>query len=563
MKKFMLKQIMMLAAGMLAVSCISKVTPDGGKSGDGNGKLQLSEVGVSEDLRESSITTRAGEVDTDNFNVCIVKSTDQSEVCSYDYCDFPSPYTIAVGDYVLNIQSHEVQDAEWEKVYYALSEPFSISEGQTTTLSGLECKVSNILVSVRFSERMKRVMGDDCNVAVKVGNCGPLDYDVEEMQRGCFRAENENNSLVWEFSGTLDGEYYDVTDFILNAKAGEHRTLNFDIEPTPDPEKGNAEFVFTVSAECTTYDVNLNVEIEKEHVIEPFDPGIEIVSDYSLVAVNTLNKSETLDGDGQPVVDLGMNVTSDNGIASVTVLLTTDNATLQGALAASGITGAFELATVEDPLKSLLAGFGFPTGDAVAGKAELDLGLSGMLPMLFGLGEDINQFDVKVTVCDVKGGSVSSTLRMKLVDDTKVPAITIEGVGFDVDERMPIPQAEAETTAIVVDINVPEGISSFVVDITSTSPHFNAAVEDIQFAGGFDIANPESQELADGLETLGLPHGNQVKGQTSMRFDITSFVPLLFIYVPNGDYDADFKLTVTDSKGNVITKTIMVALTAE
>lgn len=573
MKRMILKQIMVLAAGVVAVSCISKNDiPSGDGGGDGTekntGKLMISEIGVSKDLRESHKATRAGEVDKGSFKVCIVNTVSGYETLSCAYDDVPKPHTLSVGDYTVHIQSHEVRDAEWEEMHYSMSEPkeFSIVKDDVTTLDDLECKVSNILVSVRFSDKMKAVMADDCEVTVKVGSCGPLPYDVNELRWGGFKAESETNSLVWTFKGHLEDEYYDLTKFDLSAKAGEHHTLNFDIEMAPPPEKGDAEFTFVVSADVVTYDVNLNVEVEKEIPVIPFDPGITIESDYAFSpAVHTLKKSGSLNEENKPTVDLGMDIVSENGISTVSVLLSTDNAALKDALAAAGINGAFELSAVEEPLKTLLEGYGFPTGSDVAGKTELSLNISEMLPMLFGLGEKtINQFDVQVTVRDIKSNVLSRTLRLKLTDDSQASAVTIEGLnGFDIDLPLTIPKSQSATTKVAVEVIADEGIDTFEVFITSTNDDFNDIIAVMQFDGGFDIANPESADMEEALGTLGLPYGDAVKGKTKMTFDISDFVPLLFEFVKTKGFEANFGLIVTDSKGNVGEATITLELTIE
>ena len=567
MKRSILKQIMMIAAAAVAVSCISKKdipAPGGDGTGKDGGQLVIRSMAVSEDLRESSTETRAGGVETDNFVLCIVSGLTGGEICSYKYSEFPNPYTLNAGDYTLNIQSHEVKAAAWEEIHYSLSEPFTIDAGQTTTLDETElvCKVSNILVSVRFSDKMKELMANDCNVNVKVAGNG-LDYGKDETRRGCFKAENVENSLVWEFTGTLEDEYYDIEKFLLNAKAGEHHTLNFDVETTPDPEKGDVEFTFTVNVNVTSYDVNLNVEVEKEHVIEPFDPGIGITpSDgHSLTAVNTLKLSESLDEFGQPAIDLGMNIVSDNGIASVAVLLSTDNTTLQGALAAAGISGQFELATVEDPLKGLLEGFGFPTGDDVAGETELGLSLSGVLPMLFGIGENINLFSVQVIVRDVKGGILSRTMRLKLVDDTKVSGLSIVWRDYDITVQHVLYASTALEYApeydfpwiskipVIIDITADDGIASLVVEIISENPMFSAeTLTGLGLADRFDLVDPNNVD-PEAIAGLGFPMGDEVEGETSLTFDITNFIPLIFAVSSDEFDEVDFRLTVVDAQG--------------
>lgn len=556
MKKILLKQAVILAAAAFAVSCIKPEVPEGSS---GKGKLVISGMTVSEDVRETSHNnekslTRAG-VSTDNFNVRITKTQDGAEVLNCNYDDVPSPLELAVGDYSITIQSHAVQPAEWDKIHYSVSEFFSIVEDETTTLDNLVCKVANILVSVTFSEKMKPLMGEGCHVNVKVGNCGPLAYNANEARKGCFKPEQETNSLVWEFSGTIDGEYYNETDFVLNAKAGEHHTLKFDVELAPDPEKGDAEFTFNISAEVESYDINLNVYIDAEDVIEPLDPAIFITSDFSLTDRTTIKKSE-IPASG-PVVSIDAQA----GISSLTFTVVTDNAALAGAMASQGITGAVNLVTVEEPLKSVLGALGFPTGGDVDGKTQLDIDLAGIVQMVAGFG-DTDQFDIQLWVRDADGNLATKTLRLAFVDDTVVGeyTLTIVGDGFNIKERMIIPKEDAASARVKVNMTASEGIKNCVVQITTGSPNFSLALDDLGFLEPFDLVNPGEKEGA--LDSLGLPYGDDVKDQTYLEFDISQFIYLIAIFTDQDDADilAEFTLTVTDNGGHQTTESIMLKI---
>lgn len=554
MKKILLKHAAILAVAAIAVSCINPDVPQGSS---GKGKLVISGMGVSEDLREATHNadkTRAG-ISSDNFNICIAKMQGGAEVLSCNYCDIPSPLELAVGDYTITILSHAVQPAEWDKIHYSVSEVFSIAENQTTTLDNLVCKVSNILVSVVFSEKMKQLMSEDSRVDVKVGGCGPLSYGVGETRKGCFKPEQANNSVVWEFSGAIGGEYYNETDFILNAKAGEHHMLKFNVELAPDPEKGDAEFIFDISAEVESYDINQNVYIDAEDVIEPLDPAITITSDYSLTDRTAIKKS------GIPVGGPVVSVDAQAGISSLTFGITTDNAVLSEAMASQGITGAVNLVSAEEPLKSLLGSLGFPTGDAVAGETQLDLDLAGIVNMVSGFG-DTDVFDTQIWVRDAEGNLATRTLRLAFIDDTTPVEYTLSivGDGFDIKERMVIPKEEAGNAIVKVDMTASEGIKSLVVDITTESPNFGSALGEFGFLGGFDLVNPG--ELEEGLVGLGLPCGDDVKDKTNLGFDISGFIPLIAIFTDQDEADvtAEFTLKLTDNKGHEVTESIMLKI---
>lgn len=100
-----------------------------------------------------------------------------------------------------------------------------------------------------------------------------------------------------------------------------------------------------------------------------------------------------------------------------------------------------------------------------------------------------------------------------------------------------------------VDINSQNGVKTFVVNIISDTLTPDL-LQDVGLSDTFDLANPGT--LKEGLEGLGFPTGSEVVGKTYLKFDISGFMSLLKIY--KGEHR--FKLTVTDSKNLVVTKTL-------
>ena len=67
----------------------------------------------------------------------------------------------------------------------------------------------------------------------------------------------------------------------------------------------------------------------------------------------------------------------------------------------------------------------------------------------------------------------------------------------------------------------------------------------------FDLANPvkNGTDYTEGLKGLGFKVGDEVKGETELDFDITTFMPLIF---EAGDHK--FIITVKDENG--VSKTL-------
>jgi hypothetical protein len=390
---------------------------------------------------------------------------------------------------------------------------------------------------------MKDAMSGENQVSVKIGNCGPMVFGKNETRRATFRAESETNTLVWDFTGTIDGEQVSETGIISNVKAGEHRKLNFDAKVI---ERGRGTFGVVVSVECEAYDVNLNVEVDGEDVIEPIGHPLEIEASHSTVERSTINLLDT------PPAALGFDIAAGAGIRALTLELTTDNAALDYALGEQGLAGVIDLVDPTTQQQTVLSGLGLPLGAAVTGATELNIDFLGLLPMM-DVFDGVDVFDIKVTVTDADGQSKNATMPLKFVEVAQA-GITIVGDGFDIDQRMAITAEEQNSTPVKVNISAPAGIEQLVVEISSTSSAFNDALAMMDFNVPFDLAHPG--DLAQNLTDLGLKNGAEVLGQTSLEFDITTFVPLLFMVGGGTDFEADFKLTVVDAASGTLTKTI-------
>lgn len=565
----MIKQIVMLAVVVSTGSCISGGDLPSGDTGTdaGMGELIFGEaVRVVEDMRASHhVGTRADgdvveEIDKSGFNVRIIHPESGVKHLDCEYGNLEDSYKLREGEYELGIESHDVQDFEWEGtegggVHYSLSHPFTIVAGETTTLPELECKVSNILVSIDFSDKMRELMGDDCTVSVKVGSLDPVVYDVDETRRGCFRAEASENSLTWTFNGTIAGkEYVDIRDFVLDAKAGEHHTLHFDIEKGKGESGG-----FEITADVDSYDVNLNLNVGEE-VVDPFPPtGIPPTIEGDGFDIDRRMAINIDDAEEARVV---VNISTEAPIEELGVMISTTNTNFGEVLAGMGLGERFDLANLDTEMEAVLGGLGLPVGDAVAGQTELVFDISSFVPLMAGFydafGADFDA-DFALEVVDAAGGSTSKTIQLHFTDQPvdNTPPVSITGDGID--EPVNITAAQAGSIPVVINIAAPKGIAELLVEIDTTNPGFGEAATAL---GVLNLTEPgESQGL---LDSVGLPYGDAVKGQTSLVFPITSFVSMIFATAGGDpDFTVDFKITVTDTEGAGNTKTVKLHLTQE
>ncbi len=130
-------------------------------------------------------------------------------------------------------------------------------------------------------------------------------------------------------------------------------------------------------------------------------------------------------------------------------------------------------------------------------------------------------------------------------DDDKAPVITSNSITLGAAAQNIV---SAGMTADV-DITAENKIAGLSVDIVSDqlTPEVLKAVN---LSDHLDLVNPG--DLEAGITSLGFPVKGDVAGKTSMKVDISEFMPMLMIY--QGTHK--FILSVTDSKGAEIVETL-------
>lgn len=138
-------------------------------------------------------------------------------------------------------------------------------------------------------------------------------------------------------------------------------------------------------------------------------------------------------------------------------------------------------------------------------------------------------------------------------NDKKGTAPEIVLVGGDIDSPIEI----QETMSVQVKVTAPEKIEGFTVTIDSPAltPQILAI---FGLSQTLDLVNPGT--MSEALMGLGFPVGDQVVGQTSLTFDISTLVPMI-ASIYNETSDHKFIMKVTDAKGQTTTKTLTCHLT--
>ena len=156
----------------------------------------------------------------------------------------------------------------------------------------------------------------------------------------------------------------------------------------------------------------------------------------------------------------------------------------------------------------------------------------------------------RTAVVTIKMGEISHEIVVKqaaFVDQPTVEAPTVTSTTIDLSSSNVI---NAESI-VDVDIDAPGVIANFNVKIKMSDG--NGGIFDlggVGLANEFDLCNPGT--LEEGIKGLGLKVGDEVKGQTAMKFDISGFMPMLVAF--SGEHV--FELEVVDELGQSVSATI-------
>lgn len=376
---------------------------------DKEGTLRLSSLGVT--VSEES---RATDIDTSSFLVEILQGsgTTQEVVAGpYKYSEMPEVVTLAVGDYTLSVKSHEQEKAAWDAPYYEGTQAFSITENKVSNAGTVTCYFANVKVTIRYTEELYEVMGDDCTVTVVANDDGNLTFTKSEVRSGYFEVVTNSNTLVATFNGTVDGSSRSCSQTYADVTAGQHYQITYSLKngngdlPNPDPSTEPGGTVGTgtgvsidVIAETDvtdTIEVSQDIETGGEVVIpvtrpkedpeegnddpndDPTpDPG---TTEYFTVT-GTFDVDETIEVANPETREFIVYITSENPLTHLHV--TIDSQTLTSdILTGVGLTSEFDLA-YPGQYEAGLQGLGLPTGEDVIGATYVKFDITQFIPLL-------------------------------------------------------------------------------------------------------------------------------------------------------------------------------------
>lgn len=414
--------LMLAAAGFSA--CSDKWEPTTDK--DQVGQLSKSSIEV---VNSENVISRAS-VDVSNFIVTVLDP--QGAVSGeWKYSEMPELITLPVADgYTAKVISHEQEKAAWDAPYFeGVSEKFNIENNKITQVATISCKLANIKVSIRYSDDLKKAMGDDCKVTVIANDEGMLEFLPTETRSGYFQAIEGSSTLVATFTGTVNGHLEEVRRVFGDVEAGQHRIITYKLKTgdgdVPD-ETGTIDPSTGISVDMSTIDESIegNVSVD-EDVIDGDRPGQEDPGDDPDPDPDPDDPtppddelftftSETIDFEGENIPEDGksyiVKINSVNPLSHLIVDIISESLNKE-MLQSVGLDSTFDLAYPGDLAEALSSSFHFPIEDQVIGQTEVTFDITNFVPLLNIYPNETHVF--KLTVRDEKGNEKIVNLTFK------------------------------------------------------------------------------------------------------------------------------------------------------
>lgn len=567
MKTFTKFFTMLAAVALFAAGCVNEEPPYKAEPkpepGDATGYLSISKLSMRvvydqtdvqpDDTEDQTQTPQAVSgtrtvPDVDSFIVEIFDANDE-QVLKMTYAELKQqlaePMKFAVGAYRMEVRSEETTpDVAWENPVYGATSNFTISKAVTTQLEEVVCTLQNIKITVDYSSELASMLADTSKAVITLGQTSQ-EFLKTETRAAYFKSLAIENTLDFKFDGSFadTGIPAQFSKQITGVKAGQWRKISVKIGYA---DKGTLLFQVNVDNSIIQDDsfVIDNTENLIEELLEDPNapsltwPGHDMDQPFKLT-------DAMFDAQGNCIEPFVFNLASPNGIESLRVDIASTNSQFLASMAAIQLPESFDLCSLDASSAAgiILKGFGYPVGGELKGQQVKSFNIAGQIKALYEF-DGTHTFSFGMT--DVKGVSTSAALTLIVDKSASQEGPSIVWKGYDIDRQYEV-QADMQ---IEIEIAAAAGIKSFWVTIDSEE--LTPLLPDIGIPTTFDLCNIDD-ELAQVLQGfLGFPINEQVRDQTFMLFNITTFVPLLADIAGRHN----FVLNVTDKNNVSTTKTV-------
>lgn len=360
------------------------------------GQLSLKSLSVDIDTAVKEVKRSGNEsstLDLSDYIINIIDRQTQAVVNTWKYSEMPEIVTLNVGEYTLDVKSHNLEPAQWDAPYYWGSKNFSIRKNEITDLGVIICSLSNVMVSVRYSDALYQALGEDVKVTISIGEKGTLDYTRDEARAGYFELPAMSSTIVAEFSGSVNGKYTTLRRVFTEIAVGQHHIITFSLN------SGSVNPSIIIDADISYEDITIDI------------PGTEDPEQGERPEENNAPTitSETLDLENANIITESIiakvDINAPLGVKNFVVDIISEQLTPE-MLQDVALASSFDLAYPGD-LAEALTELGFPTGDAVISQTYLAFDITDFMQLLIFFP---GQHQFRLTITDMGGNTISKTL---------------------------------------------------------------------------------------------------------------------------------------------------------
>ena len=414
-------------------SCASEA-PFWDKEVYGEGKILTSSLNVKVKTDEKLVRAESQIPAVGDFTIEFInpENPDNRPVRTPEkYMDMPEVVTLPVGTYQVKAyyggSYEEGSTAGFNAPYYlGLSSDFTIEQNKIIdNIQPIECKLSNVKVSIIFDDELVKNMSPESFVEVKVGESSTLTFKADTQQSGFFKLDG-TSTLVARFCGVVEGEPTEESKLYQNVVAGTHYKITFKLHAIDPNEPGNItpgeddpiKVDASVSLEDLTGDGGENINPDHTEYLEddrypgqstdpdPEEPGKDDPIVGNGPDVTCEGAEFDVDNEVSEMEGCRIIVKSESGLKVFSVTIDSDKLTPEE-LTGVGLTSELDLIEPGEYLTPL-QNFGFLDKETdqktLMGEKDIDLDLSPFLGLLQMLGGGTHNFIL--TIGDDSGTTV-------------------------------------------------------------------------------------------------------------------------------------------------------------
>lgn len=420
MKKFINITFIFLSGLLLLSSCEREKLDYGLPAKNAKeGTLNMQNLKTSIKVEVEEEETKASSVNLDDYIITIYDKESNVKINNWKYKDLPEVVTLNVGDYRVEADSHEPAPVEWEAPFYSGNQVFDIRESSVTEVESIICRLSNVKVSVRYSEELLQHITGTPVVEVSLGAATAI-FEGNEQRAAYFKTEEDKNVLISYFTAIIDGKEEIKRSVFEDVRPGDHRVILYAMKTTnPDNNKEEGEFApnIVLDATCTIEDKNVTItpdedvipddpDDSKGETPDPSDPEDPSTSVLTIEGNGfDIKQAQQIPSGGTTII---VNMTAEKGIAGLKVTIDSETLT-PDILEEVHLAANLDLVNpgqLEEGLRSL----GFPVKEEVEGKTELKFDISQFTSLLGLYGPATHKF--VITLTDQSGKTASEVLTL-------------------------------------------------------------------------------------------------------------------------------------------------------